>query len=81
MVGGDDEMSDNEVVVVEDDESAGSKKTADDPPMPVVDTAWLSYLAQCTAPSLLSRAPISRKCTAKAADDNGCEQLGRFLAA
>ena len=54
MVGGDDEMSDNEVVVVEDDESAGSKK-ADDPPMPLVDTAWLSYLAQCAAPSLLSR--------------------------
>ena len=51
---GSDEMSDSEVVVVEDDESAGSKKT-DDPPMPLVDTAWLSYLAPCTAPSLLSR--------------------------
>ncbi|CAJ1398801.1 unnamed protein product [Effrenium voratum] len=67
VVGGDDEMSDNEVVVVEDDESAGSKK-ADDPPMPVVDTAWLSYLAQCTAPSLLSR-PDQQEVHGKGGDD------------
>ncbi|CAJ1354075.1 unnamed protein product [Effrenium voratum] len=67
VVGGDDEMSDNEVVVVEDDESAGSKK-ADDPPMPLVDTAWLSYLAQCTAPSLLSR-PDQQEVHGKGGDD------------
>ncbi|CAJ1410687.1 unnamed protein product [Effrenium voratum] len=57
VVGGDDEMSDNEVVVVEDDESAGSKK-AD----------WLSYLAQCTAPSLLSR-PDQQEVHGKGGDD------------